>query len=223
MPIEHGKKRRFYTPAELALHNCAEDCWVSINGNVIDLTAFIAKNRGPLAQPLIAVAGEDISHWFDAKTGNVKTHVDPETDLELPFLPFGRFLHVPPPTPVSNWSTNFGTPWWRDPALKIGRLSERTRSVQVVNILTQQETMLLVCSEEALEEIQDRYLEHNAHARSYTWKSLQEGEFVPLDMKLTLTENGVPDESDEFEQLTIDQDYYTPVLHVYFNDDLTVA
>ena len=83
--------------------------------------------------------------------------------------------------------------------------------------------MLLVCDEETLEEIQDRYLEHNAHATSYTLKSLQEGEFVPLDMALTLTENGVPDEADEFERLTIDQDFYTPVLHVYFNDDLTVA
>lgn len=31
------------------------------------------------------------------------------------------------------------------------------------------------------------------------------------------------DESDEFEDLGIDYDYYYPAIHVYFNDDLTTA
>ena len=223
MPIELGKRRRFYTPAEVALHNCAEDCWVSIFNKVYDLTEFIGKNRGPLAQPIIQAAGSDISHWFDEATSNVRVHVDEDTDLELPYIPMGRFLHVPPAAPTSSWRTNFGSPWWRDDQLCIGRLSEKTRSVEVVNVLAQQTDVLLVCSEETLDEIQDRYLEHNAHARSYTWKSLQNGEFVPLDMKKTLAENDVPDESEEFERLSINDDYYTPTLHVYFNDDLTVA
>ena len=74
-------------------------------------------------------------------------------------------------------------------------------------MLAQQKDVLLVCSEETLEEIQDRYLEHNAHATSYTWKSLQEGEFVPLDMTKTLVENGVPDESGDFEKLSINDDW----------------
>ena len=42
-------------------------------------------------------------------------------------------------------------------------------------------------------------------------------------MKKTLAENDVPDESEEFERLSINDDYYTPTLHVYYNDDLTVA
>ena len=69
--------------------------------------------------------------------------------------------------------------------------------------------------------MRDRYLEYNAHAASYTWKHLVEGEFVPLDMTLSLEENGVNDESLEFEQLGIDDDYYMPAIHLYFNDDLT--
>ena len=42
-----------------------------------------------------------------------------------------------------------------------------------------------------------------------------------MDMEKTLDENGVPDESEEFDKLGIDFDYYYPVIHVYFNDDLT--
>ncbi len=48
-------------------------------------------------------------------------------------------------------------------------------------------------------------------------------EFVPLDMDKTLTENGVLDESEEFAALDIHEDEFIPVLHLYFNDDLTVA
>lgn len=49
----------------------------------------------------------------------------------------------------------------------------------------------------------------------------QDGEFRPLDMEKTLQENGVADESEEFEELGISEDFYVPVLHLYFNDDLT--
>mmetsp|Transcript_10684 Transcript_10684/g.13988 ORF Transcript_10684/g.13988 Transcript_10684/m.13988 type:complete len:110 (+) Transcript_10684:3-332(+) len=105
----------------------------------------------------------------------------------------------------------------------IGRLTEKTRQIQLVNVLTKQETILTVCSEETLLEIRDRYLEHNAHAASYTWKRLKDNEFIPVDMELTLSENGLDDESIEFEKLGINDDYYIPVLHLYFNDDLTIA
>lgn len=49
------------------------------------------------------------------------------------------------------------------------------------------------------------------------------GTFIEMDMTLTLGENGVPDVSDEFESLGVDADLYIPVIHVYFNDDLTYA
>uniref|UniRef100_A0A7S2F938 Cytochrome b5 domain-containing protein 1 n=1 Tax=Florenciella parvula TaxID=236787 RepID=A0A7S2F938_9STRA len=214
-------KRRFYTPEDLAAHNCAKDIWVSINYKVFDLTELIQANRGPLAQPLIEVAGQDISHWFDSKTGGVKTFMDPSRGVRVPYTPHGRFLHVPPPEPTAAWNTDFGTAWWLDEDLIIGRLTEKTRKVQIVNVLTHQTDLLTVCSEETLEEIRDRYMEYNKHAQSYTWKKLEEDAFVPMDMEKTLDENGVPDESEEFDKLGIDFDYYYPVIHVYFNDDLT--
>ena len=48
-------------------------------------------------------------------------------------------------------------------------------------------------------------------------------EFKELDLNKTLQENGVADESGTFESLDMPSDYHIPVLHVYWNDDLTVA
>jgi hypothetical protein len=43
-------------------------------------------------------------------------------------------------------------------------------------------------------------------------------------MESTLEENGVIDETDEFERLEVDQeDWYIPAIHLYYNDDLTIA
>jgi len=53
--------RRFYTPEEVAYHNSAKDCWVSINYKVFDLSELISKNRGPLTQPIIDVSQQSVS------------------------------------------------------------------------------------------------------------------------------------------------------------------
>ena len=52
---------------------------------------------------------------------------------------------------------------------------------------------------------------------------MTDGEFVPLDMTLTLAENGVVDDSEELEELGINADNHRPIIHVYFNDDLTIV
>lgn len=28
----YGQKRRYYTPQEVAMHNCTDDCWVTVLG-----------------------------------------------------------------------------------------------------------------------------------------------------------------------------------------------
>ena len=148
-----------------------------------------------------------------------------------------RFVHVPPSEPSADWSTAFGTPWWKDETLCVGSLSARTRLVRIKNVLTAQESTLEVPQEETVAEIAERYLEHNWHAKSYTWKVMcrvpppedaEEGaaatyEWVELDQQKSLTENGVPDEAPEFERVGIDSDFYVPVIHCYYNDDLTTA
>lgn len=88
---------------------------------------------------------------------------------------------------------------------------------------------LQVPVEETIVEIRERYLERNAHARSYTWKAMRDTadnpdrSFVPLDMEKTLAENGIADESAVFNELGVPADTFSAVVHLYYNDDLTVA
>ena len=42
-------------------------------------------------------------------------------------------------------------------------------------------------------------------------------------MSLNLAENEIPDEYEELLKLGLDGDEYIPVIHLYFNDDLTEA
>uniref|UniRef100_A0A8C9MBA6 Cytochrome b5 domain containing 1 n=1 Tax=Panthera tigris altaica TaxID=74533 RepID=A0A8C9MBA6_PANTA len=70
---------------------------------------------------------------------------------------------------------------------------------------------------ESMWEILHRYLPYNAHAASYTWK--YEGK--NLNMDHTLEQNGIRDEDDEFDYLSMDGAPYTPAILLYFNDDLT--
>lgn len=218
MPKEYVLKR-FYTAGDIAKHDSGHDCWVSYFGKVYDLTPLLLEYDGPLAQPIIEAAGTDISHWFDETTGQPKTHIDPETGLQEIYCPWGRYIHVPPQGPESDWSPDFQTPWWEDTRYHIGAAASRTRKITVANLLTKQKNTLEVPIEETVEEIRTRYLKDNAHAGSYTWKRL--GKI--LNMQKTLEENGMKDETVEFLRLGIDPDEHIPVIHLYFDDDLTQA
>jgi hypothetical protein len=98
------------------------------------------------------------------------------------------------------------------------------RWLELVNVLTQQHHDLEVCAEETLADIQVRYLDKfNSHAASYTWKHLDDGDFLPLDMSKTLEENGILDDSPLLEELGMDAQQFKPIIHLYYNDDLTVV
>jgi len=74
----------------------------------------------------------------------VRMHVDPITHCLIPYTPHGRFVHVAPPYPSSDWANDFGVPWWRDGNYVLGNLSKKTRLVKVVNTLTSQEHVIEV-------------------------------------------------------------------------------
>lgn len=209
----------YYTPAEVAVHNTHTDIWVSFLGSVFDLTRLVAENEGVLTQPIVKEAGNDISHWFDARTGDVRTYVDPVTGTAAYHTPMGRFVHVLPNTPLADQVTTVETPWWMDGQYQIGSLSQNVRPLKLLNTLTHQEHFLEVPGEETMNEILERYLAYNAHAASYTWKHLGN----VLDMRLTLQENGVLDERENYAKLNLPDDFFVPMLHLYFNDDLTEA
>jgi Cytochrome b5-like Heme/Steroid binding domain len=113
-------KQQIYTPEEVAVHNIAEDCWVSIFDKVYDVTELIAENRGVLADPIIRSAGCSISDWFDEKTRDVKTYVDPKRNIVVPYTPHGRFIHVPSSEPSDEDIVE--TPWWLDNRYIIGKV-----------------------------------------------------------------------------------------------------
>lgn len=87
-------------------------------------------------------------------------------------------------------------------------------------MLADTQDVIEVPCEEKINEILERYKEFNDHAGSYTWKRLGR----PLDMDKTLEENNICDETEEFEKLGIpESEWYIPAIHLYFNDDLTIA
>ena len=93
-------------------------------------------------------------------------------------------------------------------------------------MITDHQDILEVASEETINEILDRYLKINVHANSYVWKRLGKplGTYYQSDMKMTLAENDIYDENQEYESLGIPEDkWYIPTIHLYFNDDLTFA
>ncbi|KNC46609.1 cytochrome b5 domain containing 1 [Thecamonas trahens ATCC 50062] len=168
---------------------------------------------------MLKAAGTDISHWFEAKTGQPRAELDEALNLPVPYAPQGRYLHLPPNGPAAKWDNDFGLPWWMDPSRCIGLLSAKTRYIRITNTLTGQEDVLEVCAEETLAEILERYVDFNAHASSYTWKRLGR----VLDMDLTLEENGIDDEEEVYYDLSLPDSYYYPAIYLYFNDDLTEA
>ena len=223
-----------------------DDCWVSFYGDIYDITKLIKENEGPLTAPLLRVAGSDISHWFDCSTVDekkriaLKTAVDPVTNLRGPYVPNGRFVHVPPNDPSVDWDSTVTEPWWQDQSLIVGFVSTNVRKIRIKNVLTRQEHLLEVPGEETLEQIRLRYAEYNWHAESYAWKVLRrvdacdandlgkntkssELKFVEVDLSKTLEENGVVDDTKTLEELSIPSDAAIPVIHLYFKDDLTVA
>ncbi|KAM3842428.1 cytochrome b5 domain-containing protein 1 [Diretmus argenteus] len=208
---------KYFTPTEVSAHNAIDDLWVSFLGKVFDLTPLMEEFKGDvLLMPIVECAGKDISHWFDPETKDIRTHVDPLTCCVKYYTPRGRFMHVPPPCPRTDWDNDFGRPWWRDARYEVGLLSAKTRWIRIINTFTFQEQRLEVCSEETVDEILRRYLRYNSNAAGYTWKH----EGVRLDPSRTLSENGVPDQDEEMDRCGLDRDLFTPSILLYFNHDL---
>ncbi|XP_060587504.1 cytochrome b5 domain-containing protein 1-like [Ruditapes philippinarum] len=211
---------KYFTPNEVAIHNTVDDLWVSFLGKVYNLTPLCEKYQGDvLLKPIVQAAGKDISHWFDRKTKDIRTNVDPQTGCVIPYAPNGRFVHIPPPYPDSSWANDFGRPWWKDDSYLVGILSKKTRNIKIINTLTSQEQVIEVCSEEIMTEILERYLKYNAHAASYTWK--YDGR--NLDMNQTLEENNIQDDDEDFYKLSMNDDTFLQSVQLYYNDDLTEA
>ena len=126
---------KYFTPEEISIHNFANDCWVIIYNDVYDITSLIQENPGDLIQPLLKNAGLSISHWFNVTNRDIKTFIDPIKNISMPYLPEGRFVHVPPEDPQP-WSTiSYEKPWWKDEKYIVGKVLKFTIQFSVIQII----------------------------------------------------------------------------------------
>jgi hypothetical protein len=112
---------KYYTIEEISFHNFSEDCWVYIDSDVYNLTPLVTDTRSYLSEPILKYAGKSVSHWFVPNTKELKTYIDPDRNIRLPYTPEGRFLHVPPPDAVE-WKTDYDFPWWKDEKYIVGKV-----------------------------------------------------------------------------------------------------
>lgn len=247
----HTMKQEWFTPAEVTVHNTLNDCWVSLNGKVLDLTKWLERQsrlcrcfktctcelknwfcetsctekcacfkRGyfycdgkRLAATIRAYAGKDISHWFNGDDWVMYTH--PITGTHIPFLRHGPDSPYPV-VPSTRWRP-YDRPWWLDPGLVVGKVTEKTRPIRITNTITGSTVTLEVCSEETLYQIMLRYFPHNTHMNSYTWRYMGRG----LCLNKTLEQNGIIDERERFTAVSLPENLHVPAILLYYNDDLT--
>ncbi|CAH1154034.1 unnamed protein product [Phaedon cochleariae] len=217
--MSKGNGWRYFAPFEVVIHNCPEDCWVSFLGKVFDVTPLVQKHAGErCVQPLLAMAGKDISSWFDERTGDIQHYVHPVTGCRVPYCPHGPIPDVPEQVPTSDWRPLDRPPWWDDERYQVGLLTKRVRPLRIINMVCpfNQEVQLNVCSEDTFIRIEERYLLFNSDAASYTWRYTNRN----INMNKTLDENGILDERDTFTDLGLPQNYYIPSVFLYYNDDL---
>ncbi|KAG5899274.1 hypothetical protein JTB14_012276 [Gonioctena quinquepunctata] len=217
--MTNTEKLSYFAPFEVVIHNTPDDCWVSLLGKVLNITPLIEEHRGEKCiKPLLAMAGKDITCWFDEKTGDIQYYINPENGCRVPYCPHGPLPDVPVQVPATKWRPLGKLPWWNDPKYQIGLLTKRVRPIRIINMVCpfSKEVLLNVCAEDTFFRIQDRYLLFNNDADSYTWRCIDKN----IDMNKTLEENGFPDERDLFTKLGLPQNYSIPTVLLYYNDDL---
>lgn len=53
-----------YTLAEVSEHSTADDCWIVINGDVYDVTPYIARGVHPGGEAILDGCGKDATQMF---------------------------------------------------------------------------------------------------------------------------------------------------------------
>ncbi|KAL0232407.1 hypothetical protein PCE1_002748 [Barthelona sp. PCE] len=217
--VETDIPYKFFLEEEVKAHCTSNDCWISLFGLVFDMTPLVTEATNTMeAQPILDAAGSDITHWFNSD-GNVRTCIDQMTEMEVPYTPQGRFFHCPPRLPDARWVPDFEVPWWKDQRYVLGYLSTSPRKVFIVNTLTTHRHLVTVPNEETLSMILERYKKYNNEGHAYVWKYKGKR----LNMDISLKENGIEDEADNYSELNIPEEMSYPAIHLYFTDSLDVA
>jgi len=62
-----------YTLADVAAHGTREDCWLAVEGNVYDVTPFIAGGKHPGKEAILQGCGKDATELFNTRPMGSKT------------------------------------------------------------------------------------------------------------------------------------------------------
>ncbi len=77
------KTTKQITLDEISKHATKEDCWFAIDGNVYDVTQFIASGKHKGGDAIISGCGKDTSETFNMRPKDGKPH----SDMARSFLP----------------------------------------------------------------------------------------------------------------------------------------
>ncbi|XP_050078438.1 cytochrome b5 domain-containing protein 1 [Anopheles maculipalpis] len=176
---------KYFLRDEVVIHNDESSAWVIVHGIVIDITPLFGASERKCTlkktlQWLLAFAGKDLSSFFH---NNELTPID-RTNRNGERVPaFVPCLERNPATRLY---------WYRDPSLVIGRITFHPCPVKIINTLTFHATEMIVCYEDTIGDVREKYLRYNDNAMQYEWrKDLSEGSEVgKLQMDKTLTETG---------------------------------
>lgn len=72
IPTEPTTNTAYFTLADVAKHNNPADCWLAVDGNVFDVTAYIKAGLHPGGETILKGCGLDASEMF----AQVKKHGD---------------------------------------------------------------------------------------------------------------------------------------------------
>mmetsp|Transcript_47572 Transcript_47572/g.119775 ORF Transcript_47572/g.119775 Transcript_47572/m.119775 type:complete len:133 (-) Transcript_47572:39-437(-) len=82
--MSHHKHHKEYTLEEVAKHNTNSDCWIVVNGMVLDVTNFMEDHPG--GEEIIQdVAGQDASSGFE-DVGHSDNAVEQLVDFQIGVL-----------------------------------------------------------------------------------------------------------------------------------------
>ncbi|XP_058455261.1 cytochrome b5 domain-containing protein 1 [Malaya genurostris] len=182
MSRDRGEEK-FFLRDEVVVRNQIGSAWVIIHGNVFDITSLfdaISSSPKKVYQLLLALAGKDLSAYFDAQRRPIyRISKD------------GARVPVFPPVKIRNNAT--GEYWWNDRSLLIGKITAQERKIRILNNVTFKQFDLMVCEEDTIAVIRQKFLRFNDNAMNYTWRSSIDLTDAAADLQLdrTLTENGI--------------------------------
>uniref|UniRef100_A0A182Y672 Uncharacterized protein n=1 Tax=Anopheles stephensi TaxID=30069 RepID=A0A182Y672_ANOST len=109
-------------------------------------------------QWLLAFAGKDLSPFFHNNELRPIERTNPSGERVPVFVPC---LERNPAT---------GLYWYRDPGLVIGRITFHPCPVKIINTLTFHATEMIVCYEDTIGDVREKYLRYNDNAKQYEWR-----------------------------------------------------